>query len=409
MLKKALQQGSLFFKTDLSYVAKGGAWIMASKVVSSAASFALLLTFGNLLSKTTYGVYQYVLSIVGIFSITALPGMTTALNQAVAQGKEGVIKPMTYARMRWGVIGSILSISTGSYYFIQDNITLTLSFFFAALFLPLMESLTLWSPLLTGRKEFKYSSIYTSLFQIFRVSGIILTILTTKNIVFILISYFFITTLGRALFTLIIFVIHKPNTEISATYISYGKHLSLMNIIGSVATQADKIILWHFLGPVALATYSFALTPVNQLQSWFKSIETLAFPKFASSTREQIRKTLPKKLLKMMVVLLPLTMLYIVLAPLLYKIFLPQYIDSVIYSQVLALILLFLPQKLLASSLVAQSQKKSLYILKTINPLAKIMLFLIFIPSWGIWGLVIAILLSYLFQFFSQRYFFKKI
>ncbi len=409
MIQLLWRRTEQFFQTDITYIVRGGSWIGVSKLVSAFASFLLLLAFGNLVSKTTYGVYQYVLSVAGILSVTTLPGMTTALNQAVAQGKEGVMMPMFYTRVRWGILGGLISLGVGIYYFLQGNTDLTLAFGVAALFLPFMDSLTLWSPLLVGRKDFKYSSLYSSLFHILRVASIVAVLFITQHLVIIIVSYFFFTTLWRLVLTIVVFFIHKPNKELSYSYISYGKHLSLMGVLGAIATQADKILLWHFLGPIALATYSFALTPINQLQSWFKTLESLAFPKFASIDSEVLKKTLPKKLVRLLVFILPIIVLYVLLAPWLYSIFLPQYMESVIYSQVFAVILLFLPQKLLASSLVAKSQKKSLYIITTINPLSKILLLLILVPLFGVWGAIAGTMLPYCINFFTLTYFFRKI
>ncbi len=409
MIRRIQNHIESFFKTDISYIVKGGFWLSIGKGVSSVSSLLLVLTFGNILSKTDYGTYQYILSIAGILSVTTLPGMTTALKQSVAQGKEGVMSEMIQTSIRWGLIGSVSALSLGGYYFFQGNTLLAAGFFMTGIFLPLSDSIAIAPSIFIGRKEFKISSLYGSLFKILQTIAVIISIYITHNIGWILFTYFTSALVTRTLLLIIIFTFHTPNKETNPSALSYGKHLSLMNILGALSTQADKIIMWHFLGPIALATYSFALSPIVQIQSWFKSVETLAFPKFASAQPEVLKKTLPNKLLKLFILIVPIVIFYILLAPWLYSKFLPQYSSSVIYSQTLALILLFLPQKLLSSSITAQAQKKSLYILTTATPLSRIVTLIICIPLFGIWGAVAATMFPYMLGLGMSTYFFFKI
>jgi len=315
---------------------------------------------------------------------------------------------MIYARIRWGLIGGFISLGFAGYYFLQDNIVLTLGFLIAGIFLPFMDSISIFGSIFSGRKEFRLNSIYGSSLLILRTMGMIAVIFLTQHIGWIILAYFLLNTLSRLALLVILFVFYPPNTEKDPSSISYGKHLSLMNILGAFAVQADKIIMWHLLGPVALATYSFALSPIAQIQSWFKSIETLAFPKLASSDSEVLKKTLPRKIIRLFFFVVPVVVLYITLAPWLYKIFLPQYINSVLYSQALALILLFLPQKLLASAITAKADKKALYIITTATPIVRIAGISIFVFFFGIWGVVIGTLLPYAVNTFMLTYFFLR-
>jgi O-antigen/teichoic acid export membrane protein len=135
-----------------------------------------------------------------------------------------------------------------------------LGFFIAGLFIPFMSPLNLWSAALEGRKDFKHRSIYSASAEILRVSSLIAILCLTANIAIIIAVYFMSQTLLHACLTFVFCRLHRPNDKASHGSISYGKHMSLMTVLGSISTQADKIILWHFLGPVALATYTIALT-----------------------------------------------------------------------------------------------------------------------------------------------------
>lgn len=404
-----LQAVANFFQTDLSYILKGGSWLGVGRVVSFVASSLLLLAFGNLVPKATYGTYQYVLSIAAILTVATLPGMNTALTQAVAHGNEGVFYEMTRVRIRWGLIGGLLSLIVGTYYFVIGDAQLTLAFLIVASFIPFMDSLTLWSAVFFGRKDFKHSSIFSTLFGLLQVSSILLALSLTTDVTIIIAVYFISTTVIRMSLTLIFHFFYTPNSEVSENYISYGKHLSLMAVLGAISSEADKVLLWHFLGPSALATYTFALGPVVYVQSCFRSLESLAFPKLASTHARILRKTLPTKLIRLFIVIVPCVVVYVMLAPTLYGIFFPQYIGSATFSQALSLLLLFLPQKLLGATLRAKSQKKALYIVATVNPLVRIVLLVFLVPAYGIWGAVFAVIIPAFLNLLAMSHFFRRI
>ena len=109
-LYNTLRRSEHWTHTDMVYIAKGGAWLTAARIVASISSFLMVIAFANLLTKEAYGLYQYVLSIVGILSISTLGGINTALTQAMARGYEGSIIPALKTRIHWGVIGGIGSI-----------------------------------------------------------------------------------------------------------------------------------------------------------------------------------------------------------------------------------------------------------------------------------------------------------
>jgi len=190
--------------------------------------------------------------------------------------------------------------------------------------------------------------------------------------------------------------------------IPFGKHLSLMSAMGTVAGHIDKILLWHFLGAVPLAIYSFATLPITHFQKALKISETLAFPKFANQEKEIFKKTLIPKILKFSAILIIPVGLYILLAPYVYKLVFPQYLESIKYSQYYALVLLLFPKRFIGQVLTAQAKTKSIYAITTTNILVKIVLLLILLPLYGIWGAIAALMLPSLLVTPLEFYLLKK-
>lgn len=391
-IKKILLWMQKYTETDMVYLATGGFWLALGKVVFSISGFLLVIVLANFLSKETYGTYQYVLSIAGILAIPTLSGMNNAIVRAVAQGYEGSIVPALKTQIHWGVLGGIASLGVAGYYFFNNNITLTISFLIVAIFIPLMNPFSIYQTFWTGKQRFATQAKYNIIIRIIAISALVSVTLLTKNIIFILGAYFSIYTLLYFIFFRITISKLPPNPKQDLHAISYGKHLSFLDIIGGISSQLDKILLWHFLGAEALAIYFFATAPVQQVKALFKTLRPLALSKFSQYYKKKSKTALFIKVIKSFPIMIFITVAYIVIIPYFYQIFLPQYIKSISYSQLFSLTLLFIPQILLITFLTAQGNTKELYIVQFAFYSIQIILLIILLPIYGILGAVIALI-----------------
>lgn len=404
-----LRYSENYTQTDMVYFASGGFWLALGQVISTIASFLLLIAFANFVPKEVYGSYQYILATAGILAIATLTSMKTAVARASARGFEGTFLKALKERMKWGLLGAVGSLLVALYYFLEGNPTLTISFLIVGIFLPFMDPLAVFNSHLQGKKLFKVATVYGIVFHSIRAALIILVLYVTNNILLILATYFISTTILRFFLFQYTKNRYTSNNTVEPGALIYGKHLSLMDVLGQTAIQIDKILIWHFLGPAPLAIYSFSLSPVVRLQSLVRLLEPLALPKFATTQVEVIKKTLPKKLFRFLLLLIPITIVYILVAPWIYKIFFPNYLDSVIFSQVFAIVILFAPQKLIGTALTIHANKKSLYIIYTLGPVSKIITLIVLLPLYGIWGGIAGMIAPYIINFLTSTYFFKKL
>lgn len=397
---KLLKKSEKWTKTDMIYLAKGGFWLTLGQGVSSVSSFLLAIAFANLLPKETYGTYKYIMSIVSLLAIPTLAGMNTAIIQAVARGYEGSVMPAFKTKVKWGLLGGLASLILTGYYYFQGNNTLAISFLITAVFVPFMDSLLIYDSYLNGKKDFKALSNYTIITRIVSMIVMVGAIFLTKNIFLIIASYFTTNTLLRIIFFKITFSKNKLNTESDPETISYGKHLSLMGILNIVSFYADKLLIFHYLGATELAIYSIAIAPIEQIKGLLKNINILALPKFSTADTRNLVTNLKPKILKMIFVLITIFICYILFSPIMYKLFFPQYVGSIFYSQLFSISIIFTgPLLLVLSVFQSKKNKKILYQYNLIRPILRIILLFIFIHYFAITGIIIAILLSYFFEF----------
>lgn len=395
-------------KTDMVYLTKGGGWIGINKVISSICALIISIASANLLSGETYGTYKYILSIFSIISITNLPGIETALVNYVSKGYEGDLINSLKTKIKWGFVGSVISLSLGLYYLLNNNQILGISLLITTFFIPIYDSFQIYNAFLGGKKLFNISSIFNIISNIILTFFLIICFWSTQNVIIIIFCYLISNWILRVIFFVITIKNYQTNKNKNQGIITYGKHLTVMNVIGAISEQFDKLALWHFLGPTSLAIYYFSIAPINQINALLKTIHPLSQPKLALQNKDVIKKTLPSKMLIFYVVVIIIFLSYAFIAPFAFKILFPKYTESIKYSILFATTLLFFPQKLMSIALTSHEKKKPLYIIGTINPILNILLLIIFIPLYGIWGAIIAQIIPYIINFVILLYFFKK-
>ena len=406
-----------YFKIDFFYLIKGETWLILGKVINSIVVFITALAWANWIDRDIYGNYQYIFSLVGIVSIFSLPEMEAAIIQAVARNFEGSFIKGFKTKLKWGLLGSLLTLIMAGYYFFQSNLNLSLALLIAALFLFIFNASLSYTGFLTGKRLFNIQVKYDSITQVIAGTIMFLTLFLIKKIffnwpshivLFLIISVYFISRTSLRFF---FFIRTKkrflPNTKEDFKTISYGKKLSFSGVIDTLASSLDKILLFHYLGAVELAVYAFAVLVPQQINVFLKHISALALPKFTVRSKDEIRETLLKKIFYLAILITFLVIIYILTAPFIYQIFFPKYLDSLAYSRIFALSIIPLSFSM-GAIFRAKMMIKQIYQMKIIVPLVRAGLFLILIPLYGIWGAVIGVLITRTFSAFLSVFLFKK-
>lgn len=399
LIYKILTRSQKFTGTDNIYIAKHGSFLTIGNIINLTASFFLAMAFARLLPKETYGSYRYIISMVAMLGIFALPGIDDAVLQAVANKFEGFFKKGLIEKLKWSTLGSLSCLIMGGYFlFLKNDFNLSISFLMASIFFPIMQSTGLYLSYLGGKKLFKIQVRYSALTQIISSLCIIITLFLTKNLIILILVYFSSYTILGLLFLMMSLKKFPANNNINNQFIGLSKNLNFLYILSTIANQIDRILLFNFLGGVQVAVYSFAILPTSEAYIFLKNIRSLALPKFSTSPREEIRKTLLKKVYKATLLMVPLIVLFFVVAPYIYKIFFPQYLDSVDIARLFFVSIIFFPASLISLYFQSQLMKKELYQSNIISSIVTILLLIILTPLLGIIGPILARLIG---QFFS--------
>jgi O-antigen/teichoic acid export membrane protein len=368
------------------------------------------MAFARFVTKEVYGAYQYIISMAAMIGLILLPGLDTALIRSIAQKKEKTFFLCEKEKLKFGVFAFLIFFVISFWYFIHKNFELAISFLFAGIFLPFLSIFSLYLAFWQGRKRFDLQNKYFGFHNFLASFILILFIIFKQKVVFVVFGYFFAFTFSTFLFWFLTRRKINKETEEDKEALSYGKHLTIMSIPGSISGQIDNVILWQFIGPTQVAIYAYALRLVERILELIP-FSALAFPKMAEKNlkEDRVKKNIFDKFLKLFWFSIPFTILYILFCPLFFKIFFPAYKESIIYSQALAITLIFSPFYFLSTALLVEAKKRELYILNFAPQVLKIVLFFVLIPIFKIWGGVISILISQIFYSVFVFYFFSRL
>ncbi len=370
------------------YLSKGGFWLGIGQFAASFSSFLLAIVFANYLPKEIYGNYKYILSLATILGAFSLTGISTSVLQAVSRGYDGALRQGFRISLKWSVFIVIGALCFGIYYLINDNINLGLSFFIIGIFSPIFNSAQLYVSFLNGKKDFKGITMLGLWQDFIPILALMFSVIFTNNVVFIVLIYFLsntVVSLGLYKKTL---SKYKPNNSIQESSLPYSKHLSFMNILAGVGDKIDNVLLFHFSGGLALATYSFAVAIPNQIIGLFRTVGLLAVPKYAQGDKELIKREMPMKIVKFVGILSIAVVGYYFVAPFIYHAFFPQYSDSIPYSRLYAVIMLFAAGALPMSLIDARMAIRERYIVVVLSNVTRITLMTLLVIPYGIWGIL---------------------
>jgi O-antigen/teichoic acid export membrane protein len=377
-------------RTDLTYLIKGGSWLTVSQVITAAIALFLTIAFGHFVARDTYGTYRFLLSVFWALTALSFTGIPTAVVQAVARGFEGAYLRAFSLSLRWGLPMALASLGGSAWYYMHGNLELAEGLLVIAILGPLMQPAYFFGAYLEGKKDFRTEAILGVILAVVPAILLALCIPFTSSPIVFLVAYL-AGNVGTGVF-LDWYVLKRypPNADVNPDFHSLSWHFSLMNTLSTLSQQVDKLLVFHFLGAVDLAIYTFAIALPEQLRTVLNPVTVLAFPKFAERPIAEIRKTLWLRLALFMLALTVLAGIYILLAPFLFHLLFPQYLDAVWYSRVFALSLITIGSVIPATLLLAHAAKRELYVLNTASPLFQILLLVMLIPAYGILGAVLA-------------------
>lgn len=387
---------SRIFQIDARSLLRDSAWLTGSRMVAVATGMILTIAFANLLSPEVFGTYKYLIAAAGTVSAFSLNALGSALMRTIARGNRNAVPGVVRIAAFASVPASLAAAGIGAYYLIQGNVPLGAGFLLIAVSNVLGNAVGLAKAILSGTGDFKAIAVTSIPRTIVTTMVVIGALFLTQNILIIFAVYVGVNLVASA--TLYFWTLRKlqihPSSEGVSETVRYGTHLSILGFFILIANQADQLLVWHSVGAAALAIYALALAPVQEMKNLLDITISTAFPKIANKSGSELRIILPLRLLQTFVVSAVATFAYVLLIPFLFIYLFPAYQEAIIISQLLAITILFQPKSLLDMVILIEGAVRMRYAIILTSQVIKLGLIASLIPIYGLWGGVMAIILS---------------
>lgn len=408
-LKITLLSLSSLLNLDLNYFIKGGIWSSLPMVTSTIGGLFLSIIFARNWPTDVFGQYSFLITVVSFVGLTALPGLSQVITQEIAKNKDGVYLDALKMSLKWSLIGTFILFLGFIYFIVRQNPNLAIAFLVTSFAFPLTYGLNLFPSFFLGKKDFRNLSLFTIIAQTLPIGFTILALFKFPSLYYVALFSFWSSGLINLILTLISlrFVKNKKSDKPS---IHFGKKLSFANIISSISDYLDRFLVPLLLGFDSNAIYAFATLLPLQIHNFYKIFLTLAQPKIATLPENRIKKDVTKKAIQLETLIIISVILYILVAPILFKFLYPAYKDSAtFYSQLFSLSLLYFPSNLYGIASIRARNSKSIYLSNSVFALATILPMIVLIPLFGITGAIISKILTRITLTFFSYYIFSKL
>jgi O-antigen/teichoic acid export membrane protein len=392
-----LRKTEKYTKTDMVYLAKSNFWLNINKFLSIGNGFILSIAFANFITKEEYGLYTFVLAIIGLFTMAPTTGLGNGITREAAQGNHQIIFEGLRKIFPWSILSGIMIVILGIYYGFQDNFSLFICFILAGTAIPILISSSVAKSFLSSIGDFKTLASWNARRTPFMTLAIIFTLWLTKSATIVLIVYI----AGNLLLGILLYrsVTKKYNLkdrhQNSGRFAGrFGFHTGLISLFNYFADEVDSLLLWKLLGAGPLALYTYAIAPVREIRGLIENQSAIALPRFAQRDFQTVKENLGHKIKQLYFVAVPIAIAYIILAPFIFSIFFPQYLESVIYTQIATVSILSAPRRLISTAISAHQKIKESYIMSLAPNIIKIISMIILIPIYGIFGAIIALIIT---------------
>jgi O-antigen/teichoic acid export membrane protein len=409
-LTRWLRKSEKFFRTDMVYVFRSSFWMGVGQAVSSASTFLLAIALTYVLPIEAYGSYKMIFSVMGILQAFSLTQISVAVTRAAARGEDRAILTGFRSNIIWGLPKLILAAPVCAWYLWHGQRDIAWGLAFAVPGALLVQGIELYGAFLIGKKEFKLGSRLAVIQTLLSSALIAASLFFTRNVVAIVAVYFganILTHIPLYAWVVRTFRVREKSSDGRAA-VNYGWHLSLMRVLGTITFQLDNYLVGTFLGTSPLAFYSVAKAPPQQLRILGKNLSAISLPKLAEKRPDELKRLVPRKALVVLVFSVGLITAYVLGAPYLYKWFFPKYVASVPYSRWYSLLILSFPLVLFQNSLIAHQETRAQYVIETVIPVFKTILYLILIPRFQVAGVVGCLLVTEVLHILLVLFFFAR-
>ncbi len=374
---------------DLPYFLKNWFWLYLSQFAVIFKFFTLSILLTRFLTQEQFGQWSFIMWVIWIFAISWLPWLSSSIIQWIVKKQEGTYKQAIKLAIKYSLLWSLWLIIASLYAYVYWREYASFIFLFIWLLFPFYTTSTYFIFYFNWKELFNKKAKYESFFHLFQLTITWLSIYITKDLTISIISFMLSNIIIWWYYSYYLIPKHYLKNNISNNeLINFWKKISFGQIPLIIANHFDKIIIWTYLSFEELAIYTIATLLPDQVKNITGPISQMFLPKLTkqNTTKKDIYKHLPKFFFITFILIIT----YIILAPFIFKLFYPWYLESaLLYSQIFMLSFIAFPSSLIITYLNSKRKTTFINIFNTILPILLVILPLIWILLfWIVWAII---------------------
>lgn len=376
---------------------KNGIWVISLRMTQILSGILNTAIIARSLSIDEFGIFNEIYAVLGIFIPLAMSGFSNLIYQKAAQKDFLHIKSILLLMFKYSFIGSFFLIIYAVYAFNHYSLDAFLSVIILAFSFPFCYGLDNWKGLHIGGENYRELGIYGLSNAVIRTMLLLFSAYFFSGDIWALIASTVLPIALQNISRSISAIKSLPiiHSEIESEDLRYGYKNTMFMLINSVSTNADKLILSTALSPSTLAIYAASEKLSDLGKTWISDWAGLYSAKFA---REKGYEGSIANIINhnYFISLVIFTVAAFVVTPIAVPIIYGEkYNESIILSQISLLTLGFCSKAFFQSRFIQSNKDVTATKIITLYPLiAKLLLSVLLIPIFKIWGAVIA-LISY--------------
>lgn len=384
-------------------------WLALAEIVARFLKLILIIFIARILGATEYGKFTFALAFVGLFGFIADFGVSEILTREFSKDKEKEKDFLSLLSLRIFLSLLALVFTIGLSFFITQDLLIRKIIWLLALMIFSHILASLCFSFLRARQKMQYEA-WVRIFEAVVVTGLGFLVLFKLPSVLTLSWVYFLAAFLALLAILIFF--HKKVLPLSLSfdktiwkkYLQLSWPLAFVVVFASIYNQIDSVMMGYWGLLTETGWYNAAYKIVDGLIIPGGIIAGVFFPALSFSfqnSKQKFQRIWSFYLQVTILITLPFVVGGIVLAPRIIDfIYDPTFLPSVLTFQILVIMagMIYLNNTLSQVLIVANQQKKIFWITFSAAFL-NIILNLILIPRFSLYGAAFATLLTFIFIF----------
>ncbi len=372
-------------------------WAILNQLILSGAAVAIIIILSNVLDAQVFGRTRFLAAVLAIFAFFSLPGIGPVILQQMPIYSNRGFRRALAVQLKWGAGATVGALLFAVVFQVQGDVDLARAFAISGILAPVANLYLMPGTALAGLHKFKEKAMYDGVI----VSCVVLAAwygALTTGTVFGTMAWYFAT---QSVVTLLaLYLVSKKLTQQAGCVFNaesdarYGKQLTLFQLPFTLLPALEKVLIFLFLGPGALAVFIIAFLPIEHIRNAYRNtLQFYILPHLRSPDENQDLRHLLWLALWLSV---GGSLIIVIFAMLLLPVLFPGFDGAQPFMFLSALIPLSLPAYVFILKILFERRVERLYSYAFITVLTDILIFTILTSLFDLEGAVIAkILMSF--------------